>query len=79
MTKSPLSNTSIHALLAQRREIAIVWSIDDVLSVRPELSADDAWAVLQDCKRNHDATIGISWDVIGCVADELFPLTDLNA
>ena len=67
------ANPAIHALLAERREIAIIWCIDDVHMVRPDLSDDSAWTVLQSCKRYHDATLGISWDFIRCIADGLFP------
>jgi hypothetical protein len=62
----------IHAILATRREIAIVWAIEDVQSIRPDLNEDQAWQVLQAVTRNHDATIGINWDVLACHADMLF-------
>jgi hypothetical protein len=72
MTKTMISNSDIHGALAERREIAVIWCVEDVLEVRPDLSEESAWAVLQACKRGHDANLGISWDVIRCVADELF-------
>lgn len=53
-------------------EIGIVWSIDDVLSVRPNLSKEQASDVLIHLKNHHDATVGINWDVIEATADELF-------
>jgi hypothetical protein len=52
------------------------WYTSDVQEVRPDLSDDQAWAVLQEIKRTHDATIGINWDVINCTADNLFPLLE---
>lgn len=55
--------------------ISIEWDIDDVLEVRPDLSADQARQVLQSVKRNHDAEIGVNWDVIQCTADWVFPVT----
>jgi len=73
MTKANLSNQALHELLAQRREIALIWSVEDVLEVRPDLSEESAWAVLQRCERCHDANVGLSWETIQCVADELFP------
>ncbi|KTD71835.1 hypothetical protein Lste_0120 [Legionella steelei] len=54
------------------QEISIVWSIEDVLDVRPLLSKEQASIVLQHIKKNHDATIGINWDVIEIVSDDLF-------
>ena len=62
----------IHSILAERREIAIVWCIDDVKEVRPDLNEDQCWQVLQHAKRHHDATVGISWEVLDIVAGILF-------
>jgi len=58
-------------------EIAIIWGIEDVQSVRPNLSDEQASQVLQRLKKNHDANLGINWEVIEIVADILFPeITD---
>ena len=62
----------IHAIVATRRQIAVLWSIEDVQEVRPELSEEQCWEGLQAARRYHDATIGINWDVLGCHADMLF-------
>mgnify|MGYP000011019668 FL=1 len=40
------------------------WHTDDVLSLNPKLSRDFARLVLQMVMDNHDATIGINWDVL---------------
>jgi hypothetical protein len=55
------------------KEIAIFWYIDDVQSVRPDLTDNQASNVLQSLKKNHDADQGISWPTIEIVADSLFP------
>jgi hypothetical protein len=52
------------------------WYTSDVQEVRPDLSDDQAWEVLQSIKRNHDATVGINWDVISDTADNLFPMLE---
>ena len=62
----------IHSILAQRREIAIVWCLDDVKEVRPDLNNNQCWQVLQHAQRHHDATVGISWEVLDIVAGILF-------
>ena len=54
-------------------QIAIIWGIDDVHSVRSGLSDEQALLVLHEAKRRHDANIGINWDVLEIWADELFP------
>jgi hypothetical protein len=64
----------IHDVLADRRQIAAIWSIEDVQEVRPDLTDDQCWEVLQATRRYHDATIGINWDVLSCHADMLFGL-----
>jgi hypothetical protein len=40
------------------------WHTDDVLSLNPQLSRDFARLVLQMAMDNHDATIGINWEVL---------------
>jgi hypothetical protein len=52
--------------------IAIVWHIDDVLQVRPELSREQAFEVLKQAKRYHDANVGINWEVLATHAEMLF-------
>lgn len=63
---------SLESLIADPIAIAIVWTIEDVQEVRPDLSKEECWRVLTEVHRNHDATIGINWDVLECVACELF-------
>lgn len=62
----------IHAILARRKEIAAVWGVEDVLEIRPDLTENQAWAVLEAAANDHDATIGINWDVLVSHADTLF-------
>ena len=55
-------------------EISITWSIDDVLSVRPNLSSEQASGVLMHLKKHHDATVGINWDVIEAACDYMLDI-----
>jgi len=55
------------------KEIAIIWHIDDVKSVRPDLTDEQALEVLQQVKSKHDAEWGVSWTTLTDVADILFP------
>lgn len=45
-------------------QIAIIWSVEDVQEMDDSLDYDQAIKVLESLKKNHDATIGINWDVI---------------
>ena len=54
-------------------EIAIVWSVADVLDIRPDLTHDQAYEVLQLAKDKHDANIGINWDVLSIHAEWEYP------
>ena len=45
-------------------EISINWHFTDVQERDDTLTNDEARQVLQLMKNNHDATIGINWDVI---------------
>lgn len=63
----------VHELLAGRQQIADIWCVEDVQSVRPDLTDDEAWEVLLEVKRHHDANFGITWDVLERHADQLYP------
>lgn len=67
------TDIDIHQLLRERRQVAIVWSIEDVQSVCPDLDDDQAWQVLQRCCRVHDCSVGFNWLLIEYVADDLYP------
>jgi hypothetical protein len=56
--------------------ITIKWQIEDVQSVRPDLSDEEANEVLGALENNHDANVGINWEVIEYAADNLFPEPD---
>jgi len=57
-----------------QRQIAIIWSIEDVQSIRPDLSDDQSMEVLRTAEDKHDASLGISWDTLEIWADYLYPL-----
>ena len=56
-----------------QRQIAIVWGIGDIQSIRPDLDCEQSMQVLQYAKDKHDANKGINWNVLEIRADELFP------
>jgi len=64
-----------HQLLRKHRMIGAIWCIEDVQEVRLDLTDDQAWEVLQEVERKHDAEFGISWTSLKIFADELFPQT----
>ena len=53
--------------------ISIVWEVEDVQEMRPDLTNKQCINVLQNLKRNHDACMGINWDVIEFMCDDLYP------
>lgn len=52
-------------------QISINWHVDDVLSVDETLTQSEARQVLYLLKHNHDASIGINWNVIQDVINQL--------
>jgi hypothetical protein len=72
------SKIDVHEVLAARRQVASIWSIEDVQAVRPNLNGDQAWQVLQECERQHDCEFGFTWLLIANVADELSPRSDAD-
>ena len=67
-----LENLDVHEILAGRKQIAVIWCIEDVQAVRPDLDEEQAFAVLQEARRRHDATQGIHWETLEYSAEELF-------
>lgn len=67
------ADRDIHEMLAKRRHVAVIWSIEDVQTVRPDLSDDQAWEVLQECIDRHDCEWGFTWTFLKDVAHDLFP------
>jgi hypothetical protein len=72
-TKTDYAAIDIHELLEQCRQVAVIWSIEDVQELRPDLDGEQAWRVLKECERVHDCSVGFTWDLIDSVADDLFP------
>jgi len=67
------------ALLAKYRQVGVLWCCEDVKHVRPDLTDDQAWDVLQECIDKHDCEWGFTWTFIKDIADILFhpaPATD---
>jgi hypothetical protein len=62
----------LHELLQRNRLIALIWSIEDVQEVRPDLTDGQAWEVLEQAGRKQDAELGITWTTLECVAEDLF-------
>lgn len=52
------------------------WYVDDVLSIRPDLTEEQAEDVLEKVADTHDCNIGITWEVIEIHANNLFPLSE---
>jgi len=65
-------NHFVHRLLAHYRRIAAIWAVEDVQGIRPDLTDEQAWEVLYEVGRKHDAEYGISWTTLECMADILF-------
>ena len=44
--------------------ISVVWNIEDVQSLEPKVTDEQAMEVLQLALDNHDANVGINWEVL---------------
>ena len=51
--------------------ISITWHIDDIFEVDDTLTESQAKQVLYLLKHNHNANIGINWDVIEQTIEEV--------
>jgi len=52
--------------------ICIYWHISDVKEIKAGLTDDQCRQVLQDAAGNHNADIGINWEVLEATANTLF-------
>jgi len=67
------SRIDVHQLLRARRQVPVIWSIEDVKAVCPDLTDDQAWEVLERCHDKHDCEWGFTWQYIEDMADIMFP------
>lgn len=47
-------------------QINIIWQADDILMVDKNLSKQQVGEALDLLKKNHDATLGITWETVRC-------------
>jgi hypothetical protein len=66
-------NHFVHRLLAKYHRIAAIWGIEDVQGVRPDLTDEQAFEVLEQVGDKHDAEWCITWTTLETVADGMFP------
>ena len=55
----------------ESKTIAVTWSIGDVMSVNTDLTEAEAWEVLKLVGRQHDATMGITWETLAAAAEQI--------
>ena len=53
-------------------QIALIWSVEDVQTIRDDLTEEQAMDVLNVVERRHDADIGVNWDTLEYWIDELY-------
>lgn len=53
-------------------QIAIIWSVDDVMQQCEWLTREQAQEVLWRLDNKHDACIGVNWDVIEYTAQSMY-------
>jgi len=70
---SEYDKTDLALLFNQPEEITIVWSVDDIKKVAPNLQDFQARFILSQLKKCHNAELGINWDVIRYTVTVYFP------
>ena len=61
-------------LVEDEDRISVGWCTEDVLSRCDWLTKQQAREVLQMCEHSHDCTIGINWEFIEDIANDMFPI-----
>ena len=59
--------------IIERDWINCRWHVEDVLDIRPYLTREQARDVLRKVGDNHNAELGINWDVLEAWASEMYP------
>lgn len=62
----------LSALLAKSRRIALIWTIEDVVALRPDLTDEQAWSVLEHARDIYTPEVGLSSRVLEGYANQLF-------
>ena len=52
--------------------IAMLWTVEDIHGLRPDLTDEQAMNVLITASENHDANDGVNWDVLHHWATDLY-------
>src|SRR5579885_2725461 len=52
--------------------IAVTWTVEDVLDVCPGLTDEEAMHVLEHALAEHDASVGVNWDVLQIHGNHLY-------
>lgn len=68
------NGVDLDAHLAARCQVACVWSAEDVLTLRPDLSGAQAWEVLRAAARRYELTGVLGWEMLEAVARAFYPL-----
>ena len=57
-------------------QISIIWEVTDVLTQNALLTREEAMDVLEYIDNNHDANIGVNWEVIQYAIEYRYPEKD---
>jgi hypothetical protein len=64
------SNQLMELQFDRNRQVAIIWSIEDVQALDKNISDSEAMIILKRAENHHDAEIGINWEVLQYYVDE---------
>ena len=62
----------LDSILTNFGSASVVWCVEDVLEVRPDLTHEQAAMVLDTVRAKHEANCGIGWDTLEHFAESLF-------
>ncbi len=68
----PKRRPQLASVLTNLGVASVVWCIDDVRELRPDLTREQAASVLDTIITKHDASCGIGWDTLEHFAEMLY-------
>jgi len=68
-----LNQESLPVTINPNSQIALIWNAYEVQILYPRLTDEQAMAVLREVERKHDPEMGVTYDTLRIMADEMFP------
>lgn len=67
-----------NAILEYQNEVAIIWTTEEVMMIRPDLNKEQSLKILNFIKEKYDPNIGVTWETLKNAANILYPVNSIK-